>query len=937
MRLKSNFLEFLVVFKVPLRLMVLSCSRKSTPTMKNPAVFAIVFFSIHSIAFSQDFRSVSPSDSAINFIELQAEFEQWSASRDLSSEKGWKWYSRWQEHYNHRTNSRGELVHPEVYLKTVDAFITSKNNSRQTDDSDWLPCGPNYLPEVIYSNSSIPGIARINCVSFHPSNENIFWIGASQGGVWKTTDGGLSWTPLNDGLPVLRISDITIDPIDPDIMYACLGDFEYNGVALNLDDRKRHTHYGLGVYKTTDGGLNWSPTGLTVLQEDLDNSLLRRLLINPNNTSELLAGGFEGIWRSIDGGDSWTNVMADLLISDLEQDPNNPSTVYAASTYVSTLQDGTAGILKSTDFGQNWTWQNTGIPITGAVDRIELAIAPSNSQVVYAHAVDLNGGLYGIYRTTNGGANWQQQTDSNTPNIMHWYEGNGTGGQGSYDLALVVDPLDENLIYSGGVNMWGSDDGGITWDGMTYWVNYYGESIHADQHQFKFNPLNNRFYVVNDGGIYTSNELHIGSWEDVDQVPDYQWPTTWTSLSNGMQITSFYRVGFSENNPEYLVAGTQDNGTFYFDGDNWKKIFGGDGMDCLIHPEDPGQIMASSQYGSLGSSFDGGFSWNYGLSSAITSEEAGEWTTPFFYNGDQNRVFAGFGNLWVSSNFGQTWNKYSEFDPMPGVGYPAPASAIAQCTSDPQAIYFAHRLWYSYGVNSDMWVTLDGGDSWENVTAGLPEELFFTDIVVDAADPLRAWVTCSGFDDGIKVFETVDGGQSWQNISLDLPNIPANCIAHNENSDDHTLYLGTDIGVFTTNDFSNTWEPFTANLPNVIVSDLDFNPSANILYAATFGRGIWKTDISTFVGIPDQPLADSKISLFPNPNSGTFSLQVDIDFNGELLVEVINVMGATVDRRTVPIADGNRTALIPSTLSAGIYYAKIQFGNHKEVIKFMVR
>ena len=166
------------------------------------------------------------------------------------------------------------------------------NNKRKEKDSksltNWIPVGPNYLPTSPVATSG-HGVARINCVAFHPTDPNTFWVGVAQGGIWKTDNSGASWTPLNDGLPILRISDITVDPINPNILYACLGDYEYIGVALATDDRKRHTHYGLGVYKSLDGGLNWFPTGLTTVQTTLDNSLLRRLIIDPNNTNNLLA------------------------------------------------------------------------------------------------------------------------------------------------------------------------------------------------------------------------------------------------------------------------------------------------------------------------------------------------------------------------------------------------------------------------------------------------------------------------------------------------------------------------------------------------------------------------------------------------------------------------------------------------------------------------
>ncbi len=899
-------------------------------------IISILLFAFALVAVNaQEYRH-SEGDTPANYKQIQQQFEQWSADKDLNETKGWKWYKRWEEHYKTRLNERGELVDPVYFLREASDYVTTKKEKRAADDSNWLPAGPDYVPQSVGSGA-FHGIARVNCITFHPTNPAVFWIGASQGGVWKTSDGGESWTPLNDGLPILRISDITVNPANPDILYACLGDFEYNGVSLELDDRKRHTHYGLGLYKTIDGGLNWEPTGLTVFMEDLDYSLLRRAIINPNNPDELVAGGFEGLWRTTDAGETWTNVMEDLLISDLEQDENNPSVLYAASTYVSTLDEGNARIYKSVDFGATWESLNSGIPATGFVDRVELALAPSNSDVLYAITADLAGGMYAFYKSADGGANWTQQSDQNTPNILHWYEGTSSGGQGSYDLALVVDPNDENTVFAGGVNMWGTHDGGLTWDPASYWVDYYGPSLHADQHQFKYNPLNDRMYVANDGGVMYADEVETVTWNELNEE-GVQFPTEWTNISDGMQITSFYRVGTSAADPDYIICGSQDNGTFYYNGAIWYKIIGGDGMNCILHPEDPGTLMGSYQYGSMVSSFNGGFSANYGVSDPILQNEEGEWTTPFFYHEGADRIYAGFGNMWYSTNWGDTWVQNSDFDNLPLEDYPAPASAIASSIDNPDAMYFARRLWYSQGTESEMWVSFLDGDDWEDVTEGLPSTLFFTDVVVDKVDPLMAWVTCSGFEDGVKVFRTLDGGQNWENMSFDLPNIPVNCIALDYIGDEHRLYLGTDLGIYTIADLETSWESFDANMPPVIVSDLDINPESLELYAATFGRGIWKSSFTPY--IIDTDVEDVKIDfgmeVYPNPSNGIFNIAVDQTLGDKVTLSVIDILGKTVVNEILGTNQFRTSYELKTDLGSGVYYVLLQMGGSSETVKVVV-
>ncbi len=217
------------------------------------------------------------------------------------------------------------------------------------------------------------------------------------------------------------------------------------------------------------------PTGLTYQLIQLDGSLIRRVLINPYNSDSLLAAGIGGIWTSADAGTTWTQ-KHDSLIWDIEVDPNNPFTIFATTGYLKNSQQGNAAIMKSTDFGATWNLLNTGITPTGVVLRIEVEVAPTNSNHVYALACNMSKGLHGIYSSLDGGVTWSF-SDAQGLNTLGWYEGLNSGGQGTYDLSLLVDPLNENKIYTGGVNIWGSDDGGTTFDGVSLWYDGYGPGL----------------------------------------------------------------------------------------------------------------------------------------------------------------------------------------------------------------------------------------------------------------------------------------------------------------------------------------------------------------------------------------------------------------------------------------------------------------------------
>ncbi|MFN8395453.1 MAG: hypothetical protein U0176_12485, partial [Bacteroidia bacterium] len=550
-----------------------------------PLVFAFCWLP------AQGFLGTMKDAGPVDFPTFQRRLGDWSQQTNLKTTKGWKWIKRWEDFNAHRLMPDGSLPNPQLYLDAVEQIATDRTGTDKVTAADsWFPRGPNDYADPGFFGWE-PGIGRINCIAFHPTDTNTYWVGVAQGGVWKTVNNGSSWTPLTDNLPMLRISDIAVNPVNTNEIYISVGDMAYLGAGLLTDNRKRHTHYGLGVYKTTDGGTSWFPTGLTVAQTDYDYSLTCRVLIHPSNTLTLVAGGTYGMRKSTDAGLTWT-VTHDSLIWDIEPDPVDPQVIYASTGFRSSLNAGSVSILKSTDFGSTWTTLPTGLPARNSVQRVELAVAPSNHNYVYALCAGMDAGFWGMLRSTDAGATWN--TQSSTPNILTWDEGISGGGQGWYDLAIAVNPTDPNTVYTGGINVWGSSDGGVTWDGASYWLPNYGPSIHADQHQFAYNPLNGRFFVCNDGGLYATHNLLIGSWDDAINNGSYMWPTHWTRLSSGMQTTSFYRCSTSPGNPDLLLAGAQDNSTFFYDGTIWHHNFGGDGMDNFLHPSDPMTFYGSS-------------------------------------------------------------------------------------------------------------------------------------------------------------------------------------------------------------------------------------------------------------------------------------------------------------------------------------------------------
>ena len=889
-------------------------------------LFVILLFSGISILNAQKFIRKAPG-TKLTFVEMQRQFDEWAKHTDLKHTKHWKYYKRWENDMQYKTDGHGELADPAIYIDEAVKAANLKNSitpSSSFSPSVWSPFGPFVLPTNLTGYMQ-NGIGRINCIAFHPTNPSIYFAGVAQGGLWKTTNDGASWTPLTDNLPIDRISDIAIDPTNPNIIYISVCDFEYIDVALNIDGRKRNTHYGLGVYKTTDGGLTWNPTGLSFQLTDGDASLIRKVLINKTNSNKLVACGVSGMYTSADAGATWTHTL-DSLFWDLQQDPVSDNIMYATSGWLAGSGKGFAGIYKSVDFGATWSMLPTGIPGTGVVQRLRIAVAPSDPNYIYAAAVDDQEGSYGIYKSTNAGASWTYINPG--VNMLEGGTGGSPGGQGTYDLGFTVNPIDKNSLYVGGVNIWGSSDGGNTFDPASHWTLSYGPTIHGDIHFIATNPLTNAFFVCSDGGVYKTDAITPESWALASGGTN--WPTTWTMISDGMNITSFYRLSSSKNTTGRLIAGAQDNASFYFDGSAWATIFGGDGMDNYLDPIDDNNVIGASQYGNFYVSNNSGLS-DIGAMVNVNGE-AGEWVSPIV--GDYNvpgTIYAGFTNVNKSTDGGFSWSALS---PLPSNGInDNETSALAVANSNSNVIYAARRIRFEFGSPSGMYVTIDGGTSWTEITAGLPDTLYFTSTDVSQTNANTNYVSMSGFVAGEKVYKTTNAGSTWQNISYNLPNIPVNCVKTLPGTDQ--VMVATDLGIYILDETSNTWISESAGLPNVICTDIEFNQALDKIYISTFGRGIWENTLSSFTTGIIKKSKDLGIELFPSLNTGSFSIQITDKsmINETLNLEVIDIRGALMHQEQLT---GKSIYSETLTLPPGMYFARIKGRKINGVKSFVV-
>ncbi|MBI2969064.1 MAG: hypothetical protein HYY40_14785 [Bacteroidetes bacterium] len=555
--------------------------------------------------------------------------------------------------------------------------------------------------------------------------------------------------------------------------------------------------------KSTDGGSTWNPTGLTWTSSQ--GRVIHRLIIHPTTTSILFAATSNGIYKTTDSGTTWTQVKTGEHL-DIEFHPTNPSVIYATTA---------TRVVKSTDTGTTWANLTNGLPATSSVGRAAVAITAANSNVVYALFADASDySYYGLYKSSDQGSTWTQQSSS--PNLFG-YESNGSdaGGQAWYDMALAVSPTSENTVFAGGINIWKSTTGGSSWSISAHWTGSGAPYVHADIHDLIFQPGSGSVvYSGNDGGVFKSTTTG----------------TSWSDKSDGLTIHQIYRLGLSVTNSNLALVGSQDNGTSLYSGGSWDNVYGGDGMECIIDWSNANIMYASMYYGYLFRSSNGG-----GNFSDISPSAGGNgaWVTPYVIHPSTNTtLLAGYTEVYKTTNSGTAWSAISSNL----TGGTSTLKSLAVAPSNANYIYAA--------TYSNIYKTISGGTSWSNITGTVPTGNSVTYIAVHPSDPNVVFVTLSGYSSGNKVFKTVNGGTNWTNISVNLPNIPVNCIAVENNGYD-ALYVGTDLGVYYTNSTMSTWISFNDGLPNVIVNELEIHSSAGKIRAATYGRGLWSSDLMT--------------------------------------------------------------------------------------------
>jgi uncharacterized protein (TIGR03437 family) len=685
--------------------------------------------------------------------------------------------------------------------------------------SPWTNIGP-FSMTTPYWLSPISG--RINAIVSDPRNPKILFIGASEGGIWKSTDGGVNFTPLTDSQPSLAIGALAIDPSNPDTIYAGTGG----------------ETYGAGFLKSSDAGATWKNyPGPFVGPYGSDNyfgggARILAVAVSPTDSNLVLAALWRwpmtqaGIFRSTDAGVTWNQVLAGPG-KDVQFLPGSSTRVFA--TMASYYTSSAAGLYQSTDAGQTWAPVTgsgaTPLPAGNNVSEFRLATSASPPYTIYV-SVELNNTTpTRIYRSTDTGASWSLV--STAPNACC--------------TTLIVDPVDANLVIGGAIggnpltDVYRSTDAGVTWTDISGVAQGYDHAVHADARGLYFAPDGSAFYVGCDAGIFKTGDPHIS-------VP------VWTPLNGSLTITEFYpSFGLHPTDPTIMVGGTQDNGTINLGSSKaWAQSTCGDAGWSAIDPSDPSVMYTTCQNVDIFKSTAAGAfgSWNRAESGIPTSERS-SFIPPLVLDASRPQtLYFGTYRVYQTTNGASSWTAIS-----PDLTAGGTVSTIAIAPSDSNTVYAGT-------TDSHISVTTNavtGTPTWtRRDKAPLPTR-FITQIAVDPTNSLAVYVTYSGFsgfnDQVGHVFRSLDGGVTWKDISGNLPNIPVNDIVIDPDIAG-TLYVGTDLGVFASFDSGATWSVFGTTLPRVIVNALKLHRPTRTLRAATYGRGIWDLAVPVPSGPP---------------------------------------------------------------------------------------
>ena len=807
--------------------------------------------------------------------------------------------------------ARQHIANMPAYSIAKGAMVAANSSARAINGNNWTSLGPGDFG------------GRTRSLVIDPKNLQTMYAGAVTGGVWKTINGGQTWAPLTDLLPILNIGALVMDPNDSNTLYAGTGEW-YQGWP------------GQGIFKTSDGGATWNQLPLTA------NSIFtytNKLIMSPNNPGRIYAATWEGILTSADSGATWTLTNLNLTqvyagCQDLViRTDTKTDYLYASCT-------GKAGasytIWRNPDAAGTGTW--TQVYTAANMGRTSLAIAPSQQTTIYALAASYGGdphyedGLLAVYRSTSSGdpGSWTTQVSNADPNVMNTLQltnsnsvvnafcANGgalnyVDGQGDYDNVIAVDPVDPNRVWAGGIDVFRSDDGGVTWGVASLWQAPIGAPIfaHADRHVILFHPgydgiANQTMFLGTDGGLFRTDNARAPVSSGSRAACYSDWVANnavqWTSLNNTYVVAQFYH-GTSYPGGGIYMAGAQDNapsrGSDLRGVNGWTPFTTGDGTVVEVDPADSNIIFESTQGLSLNRALNGGT-----IARAISGIT--ETTFPFVPdmaidpNEGKHIYLGGLTNLWRSVNSGASWTAAAPLESGSSVG------GIAVSPFDSNTVLFGTQFGFIYRNTSAL--TADGATTWNYAQprSGRVAGLAFDPVNPNVVYACYSTLKRAQYPTDAHVYKSINGGITWfpsdgTGISS-LPDISTRQIAADPRNPQN-VYVASDLGIFISTDGGATWAHDPQAFSDVIVEDLGFDNgiNSNWLFAYTYGRGAYR------VQLPNAPATNCSYSVSPA------SISID-GFGGIVPVTVTAPPGCAW--AALPGANANKSGYSPRPTAA---------------------